>query len=166
MPQSVAVAIVHGIGRQKEDFASAIIQQLRKRVAQQLGEDPQEAPRFFFEPVFWAPVLQKEEDELWSCLRKGGGLGWTELRGFMVDFAADAIAYQPISGRRDAYDRVHAVFADGLRRPAEQAGPRAPLGVVRHSLGTVIAGHCLFDLQADPSEKPLIGQSVRRKLGD
>src|SRR5207248_10832406 len=45
MPQSVAVAIVHGIGRQKEDFASSIIQQLRMRVRQQLGEDAQEAPR-------------------------------------------------------------------------------------------------------------------------
>src|SRR5881296_4550259 len=71
MPQSVAVAIVHGIGRQKEDFASAIIQQLRTRVRQQLGGNPQEAPRFFFQPVYWAPVLKTEEDELGSRLAKG-----------------------------------------------------------------------------------------------
>ena len=112
MTQSVAVAIVHGIGRQREDFASAIIQQLRRRVAQKLGADPPQAPRFFFQPVYWAPVLQNEEDDLWSRLRKGGRLGWTGLREFMVDFAADAIAYQPIPGKRDAYDRVHAVFAE------------------------------------------------------
>ena len=166
MPQSVAVAIVHGIGRQKEDFASAIIQQLRKRVAQQLGEDPQEAPRFFFQPVYWAPVLQNEEDELWSRLRKGGSLGWTGLREFMVDFAADAIAYQPIEGRRDAYDRVHAVFADSLRRLAQQAGPHAPLCVISHSLGTVIACNFFYDLQTHSSEKPLIAPTVRQKLGD
>ena len=93
MAQSVAVAIVHGIGRQKEDFASAIIQQLHRRVAQQLGADSEDAPRFYFQPVYWAPVLQNEEDDLWSRLRKGGSLGWTGLREFMVDFAADAIAY-------------------------------------------------------------------------
>src|SRR2546429_6677231 len=166
MPQSVAVAIVHGIGRQKEDFASAIIQQLRMRVRQQLGEDPQEAPRFFFQPVYWAPVLQNEEDELWSRLRKGGSLGWTGLREFMVDFAADAIAYQPIEGRCDAYDRVHAVFADSLRRLAEQAGPRATLCVISHSLGTVIASNFFYDLQALSPEKPLIAQNVLEKLGD
>ena len=39
MPQSVAVAIVHGIARRREDFASGIIQQLRKRVARQLGAE-------------------------------------------------------------------------------------------------------------------------------
>jgi hypothetical protein len=166
MSQSVAVAIVHGIGRQKEDFASAIIQHLRMRVRQQLGEDPQEAPRFFFQPVYWAPVLQNEEDELWGRLRKGGSLGWTGLREFMVDFAADAIAYQPIPGRRDAYDKVHAVFADSLRNLAQQAGPRAPLCVISHSLGTVIACNFFYDLQAHSSEKPLIAQSVRQKLGD
>ena len=70
MAQSVAVAIVHGIGRQKKDFASPIIEQLRRRVAQKLGADPEGATRFFFQPVYWAPVLQNEEDDLWSRLRK------------------------------------------------------------------------------------------------
>lgn len=166
MAQSVAVAIVHGIGRQKEDFASAIVEQLRRRVAQKLGRDPEGAPRFFFQPVYWAPVLQNEEDDLWSRLRKGGGLGWAGLRGFMVDFAADAIAYQPIPGKRDAYDKVHAVFADALRRLSLQAGPRAPLCVISHSLGTVIASNFFYDLQMHSREKPLIAQSVLQHLGD
>jgi hypothetical protein len=166
MTQSVAVAIVHGIGRQREDFASAIIQQLRRRVAQKLGADPPQAPRFFFQPVYWAPVLQNEEDDLWSRLRKGGRLGWTGLREFMVDFAADAIAYQPIPGKRDAYDRVHAVFADTLRRLSQQAGSRAPLCVISHSLGTVIASNFFYDLQTHSSDKPLIAQSVLQQLGD
>lgn len=166
MDQSVAVAIVHGIGRQKQDFASGIIQQLRTRVAQQLGADSEEPPRFFFQPVYWAPVLQNEEDELWKCLHKGGSLGWKGLREFMVDFAADAIAYQPIPGKRDAYDKVHAVFADSLRSLVQQAGPRAPLCVISHSLGTVISSNFFYDLQAHSSEKPLIVQNVLQKLGD
>jgi hypothetical protein len=166
MAQSVAVAIVHGIGRQKEDFASAVVQQLQRRIVQQLGEGPQDAPRFFFQPVYWAPALQNEEDDLWNRLRKGGSLRWTGLREFMVDFAADAIAYQPISGKRDAYDKVHAIFADSLRQLAQQAGPVAPLCVISHSLGTVIASNFFYDLQADSAEKPLIAQNVRQKLGD
>jgi hypothetical protein len=166
MAQSVAVAIVHGIGRQKKDFASPIIEQLRRRVAQKLGADPEGATRFFFQPVYWAPVLQNEEDDLWSRLRKGGSLGWTGLREFMVDFAADAIAYQPIPGKRDAYDKVHAVFAEALRRLSQQAGPCAPLCVISHSLGTIIASNFFYDLQSHSSEKPLIAQNVLEHLGD
>jgi hypothetical protein len=166
MAQSVAVAIVHGIGRQKKDFASPIIEQLRRRVAQKLGADPEGPPRFFFQPVYWAPVLQNEEDDLWSRLRKGGSLGWTGLREFMVDFAADAIAYQPIPGKRDAYDKVHAVFAEALRRLSQQAGPCAPLCVISHSLGTIIASNFFYDLQTHSSEKPLIAQNVLEHLGD
>ncbi len=166
MPQPVAVAIVHGIGRQKQDFASRIIQQLRKRVARQLGDDPPGAPRLFFQPVYWAPVLQKQEDDLWSRLRKGGDLDWNALREFMVDFAADAIAYQPIPGERDAYDNVHAVFAGALRQLAQQAGPRAPLCVISHSLGTVIASNFFYDLEAHSPQKPLIAPRVLARLDD
>ncbi len=166
MPQSVAVAIVHGIGRQREDFASGIIQQLRERVARQLGDDLPGAPRLFFQPVYWAPVLQKEEDDLWSRLRRGGKLEWNGLRQFMVDFAADAIAYQPIPGERDAYDNVHAIFADALRQLAHQAGHRAPLCVISHSLGTVIASNFFYDLQAHSPQRPLIAPQVLERISD
>jgi hypothetical protein len=166
MPQSVAVAIVHGIGRQKPDFASGIIRELRKRVARQLGDDPPGAPRLFFQPVYWAPVLQQQEDDLWNRLRKGGSLWWSDLREFIVDFAADAIAYQPIPGERDAYDNVHAVFADALRQLAQQAGSRAPLCVIAHSLGTVIASNFIYDLQAHSAAKPLLTPRVLAKMDD
>lgn len=165
MPQSVAVAIVHGIGRQEGDFAAGMIRRLQERVARRLGGDPPGAPRLFFEPVHWAPVLQEKEDELWRRLRQGGKLGWKRLRGFMVDFAADAVAYQPIPRERDAYDEVHAVFAEGLRQLAEQAGPRAPLCVVSHSLGTVIASNFFYDLQAHSADKPLIAHKVLERMG-
>lgn len=166
MPQSVAVAIVHGIGRQNKDFAAEIIRKIRKRIARQLGDDPPGPPRFFFQPVYWTPVLQNEEDDLWTRLRKGGNLGWNGLREFMVDFAADAIAYQPIPGERDAYDNVHAVFADSLSQLAEQAGPHAPLCVISHSLGTVIASNFFYDLQSHSAQKPLISGKVLEKAGD
>jgi len=164
MPQSVAVAIVHGIGRQTEDFAAGMIRRLRKRVARRLGPDPPGAPRLFFAPVHWAKVLQDKEDELSIRLSHGGKLGWNRLRTFMVDFAADAIAYQPIPRGRDAYDDVHALFAGRLRELAEQAGPHAPLCVISHSLGTVIASNFFYDLQAHSRQKPLIAQKVLERM--
>jgi hypothetical protein len=141
-----------------------MIRRLQERVARRLGPDPPGAPRVFFKPVHWAKVLQAKEDELSIRLSLGGELGWKRLRGFMVNFAADAIAYQPIPRGRDAYDEVHALFAGRLRELAEQAGPRAPLCVISHSLGTVIASNFFYDLQTHSGQKPLIAQKVLERM--
>lgn len=164
--QSVAVAIVHGIGSQQPDFAAKTIASLRKRTTKLLGRAVEGTVRFCFEPVYWAPVLQGKENDLSKRLHQREKLGWNCLREFMVSFAADAIAYQPIPGERDAYDDVHAVFAKTLRRLAETAGPRAPLCVIAHSLGTVIASNFLYDLQSDSEHKMLISPKVRAEMDD
>lgn len=164
--QSVAVAIVHGIGDQPPDFAAKTIEQLRKRTARLLGGDRDETGRFHFEPVYWAGKVQAKEDDLWERLQKAGKLGWDDLREFMVSFASDAIAYQPIPGRRDTYDDIHEVFAEALTKLAETAGPRAPLCVIAHSLGTVIASNFLYDLQRHSGRKKLVSARVLAKTGD
>ena len=71
---------------------------------------------------------------------------YKSLRRFLIDFAADAIAYQPAPSDRTTYDAVHREVAGRLARLAERAGPRAPLCVIAHSLGTVIASNYLYDL--------------------
>jgi hypothetical protein len=166
MAQSIAVAIIHGIGRQGPDFAEAMIARLRKQFARLVGSAAA-AHGLVFQPVYWAPVLQKEEDELWKRLNAAGAMGWRDLREFMVDFAADAIAYQPIPGERDIYDRVHAVCADALKTLGVMAGEKAPLCVIAHSLGTVIAGNYLYDLQTHVQRKvkELIAPKVLARMG-
>ncbi len=128
MPQSLAVAIIHGVGKQDPNFADGIAQELRDRFAKQVGkkvEDP--ASALVIRPVYWAPVLQNTEEELRRRLRRGGEMDFTSLRRFLVDFAADAIAYQPTPSDRQIYDAIHQVFAQTLGKLAVDAGEKAPL---------------------------------------
>jgi hypothetical protein len=166
MTQNIAVAVIHGVGRQGSDFAEGIIGKVKDRFGELIsgsGQNPDEV--LVMEPALWAPVLENEENELWRRLKRGGDLDFVGLRQFMVSFAADAIAYQPVPKERAVYDAIHAKVAESLKRLAEKAGPKAPLCIVAHSLGTVIASNYFYDLQND-ANRDLIAPAVRALTGD
>ena len=159
MGQRVAVAIIHGIGRTEPDFADGMMADLRRRVS----DGGAAAIDLVMKPVFWSPVFQAEEDELSRRTKAGGPTCWRPLREFMVSFAGDAVAYQPVPGDRGIYDKVHQVAARTFRALSEEAGPKAPLCVIAHSLGTVIASNYLYDLQTHPTKK-LIADHVLAEM--
>ena len=167
MSQKIAVAIIHGVGKQDPNFAEGMAQELKERFAEKLegkAEDP--ASELVIRAVYWAPVLQDAEDELWKRMKRAGELDFTTLRRFVVDFAADAIAYQPTPRDRTIYDRIHGVFAEEIQKllKVDKVGEKAPLCVIAHSLGSVIASNYFYDLQSGPNR--LISPSIRGKIGD
>ncbi|HET7580988.1 MAG TPA: chemotaxis protein [Bacillales bacterium] len=164
MPQKVAVAIVHGIGSQKEDFADEMIGLLSKHFSKRIAdqtEDP--ASQLVFKPVYWSSVFEEEENILWERLQTGGKMDYIKLRLFIINYLADAIAYQPTIERHHNYDNVHQVFAKSLRFLSEAAGATAPLCVISHSLGSVIASNYFYDLQYQPDN---IRRPVRIEMGN
>lgn len=166
MTQKIAVAIIHGMGQQDPHFADGMQQELLDRFAGRLGDEVDDpASELVIRPVYWAPVLQNAEEKLWKQVKKGGELDFTTLRRFLVDFAADAIAYQPTPQDRRVYDGVHEIFANVLDDLATGAGVKAPLCIIAHSLGSVIASNYFYDLQVDPA-KGIIADSVRAAMGD
>ena len=165
MTQKIAIAVIHGIGLPDPRFADGLIAELRARFAAAIGgksADPE--AELVFQPVFWAPVLQGREDVLWSRLKANGSVDFVKLRRFMIDFAADALAYQPTPHDVGIYIGIHRIVAQALKTLGQQAGPRAPLVIIAHSLGTVIASNYIYDLQAYP-KKRLIRAPVRRAMG-
>jgi hypothetical protein len=155
----VAVAVIHGIGKQDANFADALKMELTDRFAAELPRSVANPHKqIVIEPIYWAPVLQKEEETLWKRLKRTGDLNFIKLRQFMVEFGADALAYQPLPGRRSVYDAVHGLIARGLSNLAQTAGPNAPLCIIAHSLGSVMASNYLYDLQKGFNTLP---QSVR-----
>jgi len=159
MGQKIAVAIIHGIGRTEPGFADGLMKDLRRRFASE-GAD---APDLVMKPVYWSPVLQGGEDELWRRVKRGGPMDFTRLRRFMLDFAADAIAYQPLPREKRVYEAIHRVVAQTLRVLAREAGPKAPLCVIAHSLGTVVASNYLYDLQTAP-RKDILPKGVKKEM--
>ena len=115
MSNKVAVAIVHGVGIQSSDFAEPMIEELTERFAKDLRISHQDATaQLVIEPVHWAPVLQKAQTRLWRRVSSRRDLDFVKLRKFMVDFAGDAIAYQPTPESREIYDSVHTTLAESL----------------------------------------------------
>lgn len=162
MSERIAVAVVHGIGMQGPDFAARFQKKLNRQFAQELGREVQDpAGEILIKPVYWAPALQNLQDELWRRLKKGGK--HIKLRKFLIDFAADAFAYQPIPKDRTVYDSIHAIFAEALRGLAAEVGGKAPLCVIAHSLGSVIASNYFYDLQKGAD---MVSEPVREQIGD
>jgi hypothetical protein len=163
MSHPLAIAFIHGIGRTEPGYSAWMERALTRRFARLLGPDARSSPpQLLFEEVNWSAALQFREDRLWQRLLPDGPMRYKRLRRFLVDFAADAIAYQPAPSDRTAYDAVHREVAARLARLAERAGARAPLCVIAHSLGTVIAGNYLYDLMKE--ENSFMCPSVRALL--
>ncbi len=156
MTQKIAVAVVHGIGRQAPKFAEEVNEAIQRHCHGTCGTD------VVIRPVYWAPAMQQKEDALWDRLTAGGIGNFKDLRRLMIDYVADALAYQPTAYDRKTYDDIHVEYAKTLRTLAAEAGENAPLCIVSHSLGTVISSNFIYDLQ-----KPeLISDQVCAEMGD
>lgn len=148
----IAAAIIHGVGKQDPDFADGMIESLINEFASEAGITRAMARQeLIIEPVYWAPVMQRPEDDLWKRLKSQHDLDFLALRQIMIDLAGDGLAYQPARKEQVVYDQVHAVVANSLTKLSQSAGPQAPLCVISHSLGTVIASNFFYDLQSGKS---------------
>jgi hypothetical protein len=75
---------------------------------------------------------------------------WPTLRWAFTYFVGDLVAYQDAEDTDGNYHAIHGCIDDALAKLAERA-PGAPLCVIAHSLGTVIASDHFYDLQhAEP----------------
>ena len=176
MPHPIAIAFIHGIGRTKPGYSAGMQRALKRRFAacagkempavrgRRAGRDSRLDPcsQLVFEEVNWSAALQYRENSLWRRLRAADGMRYGKLRRFLVDFAADAIAYQPAVSERTAYDAIHREVAATLARLADRAGPRAPLCIIAHSLGTVIASNYVYDLVK--RHDSFMGRSVSTRI--
>ncbi len=175
MSTKLAVLIIHGVGKQnKEHFKSMqametllkdkFVDAIQGEVTQnQIPED-----MLKIELVRWARILQTREDKLWEKMEStevGRDLDVKGLRHVFIDFAGDAVAYQPLGKRdseREIYDLIHAQLAAKLKELGKSAGPKAPLIVIGHSLGTIIASNYFYDLGRPEN----IGSVIKEAMGD
>ncbi|TQS74917.1 chemotaxis protein [Ornithinibacillus gellani] len=145
MAQKIAILVLHGAGTPKEDFADDLIDRIAKRVARKLKLPAEEV--LVFQPVFWSAIFSKEQTELFRRIEDGNALNFHRLRRFVVEFLADAVAYQPTIQGDQNYHQVHGLVAKSVNLLKEKAGEHAPLCVISHSLGSVVASNYFYDLQ-------------------
>lgn len=159
MAQKLAIAVIHGIGKTVPEFAdptaenylSGLVPPLCQAFAKYLNLSPEAgADLLEFQPLYWAPVLQERQDELFERLDIDGTVSSSfGLRDFIFHALADAVAYQPpISGPPSIYSLIHETIAANLSQLAARAGEDAPLCFIGHSMGSAVASNYIWDLQA------------------
>lgn len=161
--QKVAIAVVHGIGggdaayesrrESQPEFVRSLQKSLIERLSQLGVSRADYHQRFVMEPVYWSPILEDRQQGLLTRMQQQSPMNWDTLRKFMVSFISDAIAYQISPHHADArgqnsYQAIHRFCAQTLSRLATAAGPRAPLCMIGHSLGSIVSYNYLLDLQA------------------
>lgn len=162
MTQKIAVAVIHGAGTPDEDFADEIITRVSRKFAKKLSiKNPEQ--ELVFEPVFWSSVFEPEQAELWNRLQDSADLHYPRLRRFVIEFLADAIAYQPTTLGGQHYDKVHSLVAASIQKLRDKAGPDAPLCVISHSLGSIVASNYFYDLQF---ERENMGMETRKCISN
>lgn len=162
MTQKIAIAVLHGAGRPEQDFATEMMNLITTDFAKQLNSKDADQ-ELVFEPVFWSDVFAEEQGKLWELVQQDTNLRYSRLRQFVVEFLGDAIAYQPTSFSGQNYDRIHAALAQSIGRLKEKAGRTAPLCVICHSLGSVVAGNYFLDLQHKHEQ---IGMKTKQCMDD
>ncbi|WP_135551806.1 chemotaxis protein [Paenibacillus cymbidii] len=154
MTNKVAVIVIHGLGSQKENFADNFIRLLADQYAAVSGVgDP--LSHWAVKPVYWAQVLEENEDRFKYKLNPYF-LRYNALRDIVIHYLADAVAYQPLETNNQIYRDVHGKISDALHELAGETGDNAPLCVVSHSLGTVIASNYFYDRQFSDGWQPAI----------
>src|ERR1041385_190230 len=146
MPAKLGILVVHGMGSQKDPhFADPMIEEVNGRVAD-LGLNPHDLA---WQPVYWADLLEPQENALWRNLLKNHKLGFQELRKFVLSNLADAVAYQREPDcSPDVYERIHTrVHACAMILRGKLGGQDAPLAVMAHSLGSYVMSNYIWDQQ-------------------
>ncbi|MBR2564800.1 MAG: chemotaxis protein [Paenibacillus sp.] len=149
----IAVMVIHGLGMQKENYADKLITCLSREMDRVMVLPGAADLMLDIEPVFWADVFEEREDVLFQQLVRSQGLNYQTLRRFIIHYLADAVAYQPVENQGHNYDAVHRTLNRAMHELSRRNGPEAPLCVVAHSLGAVIASNFFYDLQFPSSSR-------------
>lgn len=150
----IAVMVIHGLGMRKDGYADKLIACLHKELDKVMVLPGASKQMLDIEPVYWADVFEEREEALFQQLVSSPGLNFQALRRFVIHYLADAVAYQPVENQGHNYDAVHRTLNQAMHTLAQRNGPEAPLCVVAHSLGAVIASNFFYDLQYPSSRVP------------
>ncbi|MEM6840388.1 MAG: hypothetical protein AAF609_26600 [Cyanobacteria bacterium P01_C01_bin.120] len=107
MTQKIAIAVIHGIGKARDEFAdpqarkylSGISPRIRKAFSKELKDIlPNAGGELVFKPVCWANVVQRPQDELYERLGIKKFSQFFGLRDFVFHSFADSVAYPLTTG--------------------------------------------------------------------
>lgn len=149
-PRKVAVLYIHGVANDAPGFSN----DLHERIVEEVSfltptYSPSLEDDFIAREVCWYDVFKASREALTESI-KHRGLSWNGLRKFTAGAIAQATGYEDTKGE-GSYEAVNTLVANALTNLSVDAGPNAPLVIVAHSLGSVIASNIIWDRQHNTS---------------
>ncbi len=189
MAKALNILIVHGIGwgEQGKNYARSLQQNIgreferavrRLRLRDVDKRDTLAKRALRFEAAYWSPVTQDPQNALLDLLKLRGfrplnALNLTfQARKQLVSLLGDVITYE--GGENDpVYKAIHDCVDASVRALSEQSAHDqddhgyAPLTIIGHSLGSVIASDYVWDHTrgaAEPYHLPVYGLSLKNLI--
>ncbi len=141
--KKIAVAVIPGVGkRDQREYEKEAILPLQEQLSRHVQGD------VVIELINWTHILEERQNKLRSRFDESDrDVDFGKLRHFFVSLITDIIVYQPDGEESSVYQKIHKVMAQGLQKLSQSAGEDAPLVIVSHSLGAVIASNYMRELQ-------------------
>jgi hypothetical protein len=76
-----------------------MIDTLNEKFSVHLSTEEKNRAKLVIEPVYWADLTRKREDEIWEKVKDSGPLDKLDMRWFIFNVTGDTLAYQPSKGR-------------------------------------------------------------------
>lgn len=158
MTIKLVVAIIHGMGDIKADFADRFIHDVCDRINNDSITD-----QIKFVPIHWSDITQPRQVQYFSDAQNAADLHYTPVRRFIISALGDAAAYQRVPGQPDStYQQIHNVIDQALDLEVDDD---TPLVVVAHSLGGHIMSNYIWDKQSAPDDSASAYRNFQTHVG-
>lgn len=158
----IAVMCIIGVGRDDEEAREQeAVEPFARRISDEIGDGA------VIELVHWTNILQAEKDRVRDGYNaEDENLHYGLIRRFFSGLITDMIAYQPQGEESHTYLQIHKAVAKTMDTLSREAGADAPLVIIAHSMGGIIASNYLRELQEDTYESELLPEEVHDIAGD
>jgi hypothetical protein len=163
--KKIGIGIIHGMGEQSDNF----VDEFRERIKGMYHDNTLgfSSDELYIKGILWAGILNDIQRELCQKVNYKNDLSFESLRGFVINYLGDPIAYQKTReykdlkpGDRRLYFDIQELIANNVTSIIQNISPGVPVVLIGHSLGAVMLLNYVYDSQKDPADKEKIGWSV------
>ena len=148
----LAVAIIHGIGSEKEFYSI----ELKHRIVEEyIKGDPQNRMEddLLFHEIYWGDLVKDEHGALLDKLDYKNELTYKGVRNLFIDYMRLGLSYRKNSDD-GLYQAIHNRIKESMSKFASHRNidqDDTPLVVMAHSFGSVIMSNYIADIKNEAS---------------
>ncbi|NND64583.1 MAG: hypothetical protein HKM24_01345 [Gammaproteobacteria bacterium] len=161
MSKSLVILVVHGMGDQSSSFDEKLKRQIRRQL------DRERWSQISWQPVYYQPVLQTNQNRMFTDMRDKGNIDWLRLRKFTLFGLSDAASMDYRRYEKNSiYQQIQQSFIDALDSGFSDVDEKpASVITIAHSLGGQVASNFIWDAQRTRVKYGVFRNDLPRVIG-